>query len=455
MKILDFGLARAADDDSHLTQTGAIMGTPAYMAPEQARGENVDHRCDLFSLGCVIYRLCTGIMPFKGKDTISTLMAVATEMPKTPNELNHDVPLDVSDFVMRLLAKEKTERPASAQEVMAQLQEIEEAQKASHSTPSNQSALQMRDTIAFEPPHLLQAIPKNWRWLLVGTLVGAVSLLVLIVTLILAFKGSADKPGKEKDLFAQQEEETSKVHPKKPSKDFTNSLGMKFTWIPPGTFLMGSPGNEVERDNDEIPHKVTLTKGFYMGVHLVTQEQWQTIMGSNPSKFKGEKKLPVEMVSWEDCQDFIKKLRENDKKPYRLPTEAEWEFSCRAGTTTPFHFGQTIFTDQANYDGNQTYGKLKKGVFRQKTTPVGSFPANALGLYDMHGNVWEWCQDWLDDYPHDDATDPQGPATGRERVMRGGSWNNHPASCRSAYRARDEPDARDNDVGFRLCYFPD
>src|SRR5271166_1759134 len=172
---------------------------------------------------------------------------------------------------------------------------------------------------------------------------------------------------------------------KDPPKDFTNSIGMKFVWIPPGNFMMGSPKEEKERRYDETQHKVTLTKGFYMGVYTVTQEEWQAVMGNNPSKFKGEKKLPVENVSWEDCQEFIKKLRARDKKPYRLPTEAEWEYACRAGTTTPFHFGETISTDQANHNGNFTYGDGKKGVYREKTTPVDNFPANAFGLYDMHG----------------------------------------------------------------------
>ena len=175
---------------------------------------------------------------------------------------------------------------------------------------------------------------------------------------------------------------------------------------------MGSPKEEKERKDDEIQHKVTLTKGFYMGVYTVTQEQWQEVMGNNPSHFKGEKNLPVEHVSWDDCQEFIKKLREKDKKPYRLPTEAEWEYACRAGTTTPFHFGETISTDQANYNGNFTYGNGKKGVYREKTTPVGSFPANAWGLHDMHGNVWQWCQDWYGDYPQKDVVDPQGPEKG-------------------------------------------
>jgi formylglycine-generating enzyme required for sulfatase activity len=137
-----------------------------------------------------------------------------------------------------------------------------------------------------------------------------------------------------------------------PPKHFTNSIGMKFVWIPPGTFLMGTRLGEEERSDNETQHSVTLTKGFYMGVHLVTQEEWQAVMRNNPSHFTDEKNLPVDTVSWDDCQELVKKLREKDKKVYRLPTEAEWEYACRAETTTPFFFGEAISTDQANYNGN-------------------------------------------------------------------------------------------------------
>jgi formylglycine-generating enzyme len=255
-----------------------------------------------------------------------------------------------------------------------------------------------------------------------------------------------------------------------PPKYFTNSIGMKFVWIPAGTFLMGSPKREAGRSDDEAQHNVTLTKGFYMGVCPVTQEQWQAVMANNPSHFKSEKNLPVERVSWMDCWRFIKNLRETDKKPYRLPTEAEWEYACRAGTTTPFTFGETISTDQANYDGHHTapawlealprrsatkYGNGEKGVYREKTTPVGSFPANAWGLYDMHGNVWEWCLDCYGEYPHQDVVDPQGPERGKAAVLRGGSWYNLPGYCRSACRNRDVPGRCSNDTGFRVCFFPE
>jgi formylglycine-generating enzyme required for sulfatase activity len=236
-------------------------------------------------------------------------------------------------------------------------------------------------------------------------------------------------------------------------KTITNNLGMKFVWIPPGSFMMGSPKEEKERGMgvDETLHKVTLTKGFFMAVYTVTQEQWKKVMENNPSYFKGEKNLPVEMVSWNDCQTFIAKLREKEKKAYRLPTEAEWEYACRAGTTTPFHFGETISTDQANYNGNVTYGNGKKGKYREKTTPVGSFPANAWGLFDMHGNVYQWCRNQIGYYPQ--KVDRQGPEKVEIRVLRGGSWYDDPQDCRSASRIGSMPGVPYWNAGCRVCFF--
>ena len=282
--------------------------------------------------------------------------------------------------------------------------------------------------------------------------------IAMLTTTLLAWGGKQDRRNNGDNPAPTVQKQAAQAQPKDPPKNFTNSLGMKFVWIPPGNFMTGSPDGQEGKRADETQHKVTLTKGFYMGVHLVTQEQWQEVMGKNPSNFKGEKNLPVEMVSWKLCQSFVKKLREKDKKPYRLPTEAEWEYSCRAGTTTPFHFGATISTDQANYDGSFVYGNGKKGAYREKTTPVDAFPANAWGLYDMHGNLWQWCQDWYGDYPKEDVVDPQGPEKGEWHVLRGGCWQSHPVDCRSARRGWIEGDgygAGSRYWGLRVCFFGD
>jgi formylglycine-generating enzyme required for sulfatase activity len=232
---------------------------------------------------------------------------------------------------------------------------------------------------------------------------------------------------------------------------FVNSLGMRFVWIKPGTFMMGSPAEEDEHRSYETQHQVTLTKGFFMGAHLVTQEQWQAIMGNNPSQFKGEKDLPVETVSWLDCQEFVKKLSVKDKRAYRLPTEAEWEFACRAGTTTPLYFGATITTDQANYHGDFVYGPGQKGVNRGRTTPVHAFAPNSWGLCDMSGNVRQWCQDRYAPFTLDAAVDPQGPGEGKSRVNRGGAYYLNPSYSRSASRGNYAPEHRFSYIGVRLC----
>jgi formylglycine-generating enzyme required for sulfatase activity len=225
--------------------------------------------------------------------------------------------------------------------------------------------------------------------------------------------------------------------------------------------MMGSPKGEEARVNNETQHKVTLSKGFYMGVYTVTHEQWQAVMGNNPSWFKGDKNpngdknLPVEMVSWEDCQVFLEKLSKKEGHAYRLPTEAEWEYACRAGTTTPFYFGETISTDQANYNGSdpsyKSWFPIGFGASRQRTTPVGTFPPNAFGLYDMHGNVWQWCQDWVGADAQEDAVDPTGPESGKNRRWRGSSFFYPAYWCRSALRGGDGPSTRLNLLGFRVA----
>jgi formylglycine-generating enzyme required for sulfatase activity len=214
--------------------------------------------------------------------------------------------------------------------------------------------------------------------------------------------------------------------------------------------MMGSPESEAGRENDEIQHEVTISKAFYLGAYEVTQAQWKAVMGSDPSEFKGDDN-PVEMVSWDDAMEFCRRLSGRTGRRFRLPTEAEWEYACRAGTTTPFHTGETITTDQANYNGKYTYGGGREGVYREKTMPVGSFPANAWGLHDMHGNVFEWCLDWFGVYDGTKTQDPQGASSGAGRVVRGGSWANNPRYCRSAIRGRGEPDARINGIGFRVA----
>lgn len=214
---------------------------------------------------------------------------------------------------------------------------------------------------------------------------------------------------------------------------------------------MGSPPDEPGQWPDEIQHWVTLTRDFYMQTTEVTQGQWEAVMEDNPSHFKdcGDD-CPVEMVSWNSVQEFITKLNKMGEGTYRLPTEAEWEYACRAETDTPFFFGRCLPDDQSNYDGTRQLKGCETGKNRGKTLPVASFSPNAWGLYDMHGNVWEWCQDWYGNYPDEPVTDPAGPDTGLRRVNRGGGWDDYSRTCRSAFRFDDPPFYYDSEMGFRL-----
>ncbi|MFN7518836.1 MAG: SUMF1/EgtB/PvdO family nonheme iron enzyme [Dolichospermum sp.] len=234
-------------------------------------------------------------------------------------------------------------------------------------------------------------------------------------------------------------------------EDLGNNITLEMVQIPGGSFMMGSPASEKGRTQDESPQHQVNVPGFSMGKFVVTQEQYQQIMGNNPSGFSGAKR-PVEQVSWNNAVDFCQKLSQQTGREYRLPSEAEWEYACRGGTTTPFHFWETITTELANYKGTYTYASEPKGKYLQKTTDVGSFPPNAFGLYDMHGNVWEWCQDdWHDNYidaPKDGSV--WTSRSGNNKVMRGGSWSNYPGYCRSAYRIYSGLDNDSILVGFRV-----
>ena len=232
-------------------------------------------------------------------------------------------------------------------------------------------------------------------------------------------------------------------------KEITNSIGMKLVLILPRDFIMGSPKEENGRVIIESQHAVTISQWYYLAAHEVTQEQYEKVTGNNPITFKGAKN-PVEMVSWEDAVSFCKKLSDMPEekvagRDYRLPTEAEWEYACRATSTTSYCLGDTAepLSDFAWF-----------GEDRGKTHPVGEKKANRWGLYDMHGNVFEWCQDRGADYPTGAITDPQRPSEGSLRVYRGGSWNSVAGSCRSAYRNWCLPSNRDDRYGFRLALSP-
>ena len=254
-----------------------------------------------------------------------------------------------------------------------------------------------------------------------------------------------------------------------------NVVTTNMVWIPPGTFVMGSPASEAQRSSDEAQHTVTLTKGFYMGKYAVTQGEYLALMGSNPSYFtpangySQDLSRPVEQVSWDDATSYCAQLTQREQGAgrlpvgwvYRLPTESEREYACRAGTTTAFHYGNALHGGMANfysyYEYDASIGDIyvpNPTTYLDRTTTVGSYQPNAWGLYDMHGNVWEWCRDWYGTYPTGSVVDPPGAPPGSYRVFRGGSWFYIGRFCRSASRDNIHPSYRSRNFGFRVVLAP-
>ena len=279
--------------------------------------------------------------------------------------------------------------------------------------------------------------------------IAMVLFLVGAVTLIEGCSNGKDpqekeEPAVEKVTSVSNEKDITKEPTKKESsgKEEVTDLGkdvkLEMILIPAGKFVMGSPASEKGHRINETQHEVTLTKPFYMGKYEVTQEQWDAVIVNNRSFYRGPK-LPVTSVSWENCQEFIKKLNAKTSGGYRLPTEAEWEYSCRAGTTTAYSYGDSITKNDSNVEG-------------LSTKVVGSYKPNAFGLYDMHGNVWEWCEDWKVDYPKEAVIDPKGPEAGKNRVLRGGSFTGVGLHSRSANWFDNLPSTWNIDyLGFRLA----
>jgi len=530
VKILDFGLARAAISEAGepLTREGTIMGTPAYMSPEQARSaETVDGRTDLFSLGVVMYQMLTGVLPFKGKTMIEILTSLIADTPATPRTFDPGIPIPLELLTLKLMAKDAARRPQSASDVVHALESIQAQLSGSvsrtvvevpapdpwESIDEEESSNPTPGTIApFEPPLAPSDSPRAKRK---GWLIGVIGVLALVLGGFIIIK-VMNKDGLVAESTASNETGTEVVKagktvtkvepPKKPallsgdltkaeidglrkawadyygvkleySEDLGNDVKLEMVFIPPGTFWMGSPESEEKRFGNETQHEVTISEGFYIGKYEVTQEQYEALMGTNPSWFRkggdgaakvnnlDTKRFPVETVKWQDAQDFLIKLAERSetnkaKRMYRLPREAEWEYICRGGqfsqNSLPFHFEsgpqKTLSSTEANFEGKFPYVGAAEGPDLDRTSKVGDYQPNRFGVYDMHGNVWEWCEDWYDEkyYATSPMKDPKGPATGVYRVLRGGGWNDFGRDCRASLRGRIDPTNRFQYIGFRV-----
>ncbi len=488
VKITDFGLARAADDAS-LTQSGIIAGTPMYMAPEQAQGQRLDQRADLFSFGSVLYQMVSGRPPFRASSTLAVMKRVAEGEPRPIREIIPETPQWLCEIIARLHAKDPNERFQTAREVADLLAACEAKLK---------SQGDMLDLLAAISPK--PAIGANRRqWLAAAILLLPVLALILTESMGLTHvlrrgetEGAAGKPRIDSNYSKGAHRPPPAVAPFTPAQGkqqqkawaaylgvevvTTNSLGMKLVLIPPGRFTMGSPDDEPGHKPEEGPrHEVEISQPFLLGSHEVTVGQFKTFVEATDFLTETEKlggslvwisaearhrrvpemnwrnpgyektdNHPVVCVTWNDAQAFCRWLGAREGRAYTLPSEAQWEYACRAGTDTAYFYGD----GEDQLAAYVWYVANSKGLVR----PVGEKRANAWGLHDMPGNVWEWNSDGYqaDYYRISPRLDPTGGASGT-RVMRGGSCRDTAPFGRSANRGFVPPDVSNDLIGFRIA----
>jgi formylglycine-generating enzyme required for sulfatase activity/tRNA A-37 threonylcarbamoyl transferase component Bud32 len=492
VKILDMGLARLSwlddeDSGSVLTRDGVMLGTVEYLAPEQAfNAHSVDIRADIYSLGCTFYFLLTGRVPFPEGGMTEKVLQHRVAEPTPVEQFRQDVPPNVIAVVKRMMAKRPEDRFQTPSEVAAALAAPAlgaiplPVAAIPVATPAARQAAAPAGPIKYSPEGIPLAIPVglppskragSTMRISAASLLPKVSLprpsqrwlwIALAAAMAMAFLAACG-------LWILLPSD----------KEMTNTIGMRLVLVPPGKFTMGSPKTEDGRNKDEGPHhEVAITQPFYLGAYPVTVRQFRTFVDATNYKTEAETSgvgafamaadgswqpdpncnwrnpgwqqtdnQPVVCVSWNDALAFCTWLAKKESKVYRLPTEAEWEYACRAGTVTPYHFGKSVTREQANF----AEGPLDPS--RNKTTRVGSYPANAFGLYDMHGNIWQWCADWYeaDYYGKSPQKDPPGPSSGNTRTCRGGSFASSPAELRSAQRFNVPPTGAWSMQGFRVA----
>ena len=409
--LMDFGLS-VQIRKSFTQSTGQLTsGTPAYKSPEQwppRRYGKPSSKSDQYSLAAIVFKMLSGNYPFAEYDDDMEVFRVAV-LNEEPERID-----GIEDYVNDALQKALAKNPEDRFETCTAFVNALKQRPVVVEPPASQP----KQTVVMPPPQPVIVTPPKQH---------------------IEIPRRLDPPMERNNL----------------TFTLPGGVPLELIHIPNGKFMMGSPSSESGRYDNEIQHRVTLTKDFWLCKFPVTQEQYQAITKQNPSYFKGATR-PVEQVNWHDAKEYCDLLNNtfNGRLPagyaFALPTEAQWEYACRAGTTTPFSFGSTLNGDKANCDGNYPYN-IGKGKYINQTTPVDSYAPNAWGLYDMHGNVWEWCNDWYGAYPTGTVSDPVGPSKGSYRVLRGGAWDYYARSCRSAYRSNDGPSDRIYINGFRVA----
>ncbi|NES64409.1 MAG: SUMF1/EgtB/PvdO family nonheme iron enzyme [Okeania sp. SIO2D1] len=423
MVLIDFGAVKEISVLTTGQQPGTVsftirIGTPGYMPSEQSNGKP-RLSSDIYAVGVVGIKALTGKEPQQLPTDPDTGNIIWRNEAKVSNRL--------ADILDKMVQEYFRERYKNAMEVLEALPKTP--------TPFNKTRRQI---------------------LILGGLAGGGFVTAMLV------ENFWDKPPQPK--FSIQKFTTVTVNRRGEeissgegqaevmTEDLGNGVSLEMVKIPAGRFLMGSPETEAERIDWESPQQNVDVPEFFMGKYPVTQEQWEAVMGNNPSKFKGASR-PVDTVSWNDATEFCQKLSDRTGKKYSLPSESQWEYACRARTTTPFYFGETITSELANYRGEFTYADQPPGEYRKETTDVGIFPPNVFGLYDMHGNVWEFCQDvWHENYngaPNDGSAWETG-INSDYRLLRGGCWDYYSRNCRSARRGYCSADFLSDDRGFRI-----
>ncbi|MBD2276971.1 bifunctional serine/threonine-protein kinase/formylglycine-generating enzyme family protein [Aphanizomenon flos-aquae] len=449
--LIDFGTVRKLTTTVVNQQCGVTGIISAGFTPSEQINNNAVPQSDFFALGRTFVYLLTGKEPLNPimYDAYNEKLDWRNHAPKISSML-----ADLLDEMMEPLYKD---RPGNTQEILQRIAAIEKY-------------LQPRQTTFVPPPVAKSSQPQKTKstrriFLKSASLIfGTFTIAVVGQKLFSRNKNPflAPKiiiPSSNPQTFNFEvvtTDATGNIINRRnaSAKYFTEDLGngvlLEMVEIPGGTFIMGSPASEAGRYSSESPQHQVTVPSFYMGKYELTQAQYQVIMGANPAYFKGYNR-PVEQVIWNNAVEFCKKLSQKTGKNYRLPSEAEWEYACRAGTTTPFYFGESITPDLVNYDGNYTYASAPKGQYRQQTTDVGTFPPNAFGLYDMHGNVWEWCQDdWQENYINAPTNGSALISRSNINMLRGGSWYLNPGHCRSAYRSYYILDYYNYYIGFRV-----
>lgn len=472
VKVLDLGLAMlneapGGEDAARVTQEGFVIGTPDFLAPEQAQNPlNVDTRADIYALGATLYYLLTGKVPYEGANPTEKLMKHVTDPPPQLLKRLPSAPPQLDQLIQWMMAKDPNARPQTplqAAHALAPFSPGAAAQAPSGSfppvaqyPPAHAPAMTLDPSGSSQvfrlPPSEAPARVRersrggNSR---TAWLVGLVATVAVVVLGYCLYK------------FAVMPDPA-------PEKEYANALGMKFVLMKPGTFKMGSPESETGRGVEEGPAgDVTLDRAFYIGTTEVTNGQFQQLMGKSPAwtagRVRGGTEWPVEQVTWIEAQEYCKKLNERDRSrrrgwDYRLPTEAEWEYAARGGTATPFAHGADLLPEHGE-TVQRAMGEVPDDDAKPKAVEmpakVGQSKANAFGLHDVHGNVSEWCQDYYArGYPEGPRTNPIGPATGDLRAVRGGAFDEPAARSRSAARRGLQAEARDRGVGFRVVLAP-